>query len=425
MKKNLLFILIDCLRADALLGQQRYVKTPLMDFFCERGTSFTQAISTASTTSPSVTSILTGLYPFTHNIQGLLGYKLNPFCTTMQEIFKMKGYNTCAMVTGPLTKELNIHRGFDKYYHRAAHQNIYTDFANEIKLHIKDLSKDNKPWFIFLHLFELHLPRQLLRSYNSKEYGRNRYERALSSLDHRLGEILEDINLDNTIVILHADHGENVSNTIFELFFWKYRRKLLPLRRSLLRLTNRIRKFHSIWMGHGYHIYDFLIRVPLIFAGNGIFPAGRRIPDIVRQVDILPTIIECMQLSTGKINAMHGRSLMPLIKGEKMQEEPAYITACGREIKEKDYLVGLRKSNIKFVYAPMNSKIMPEMYDLKNDPSETKNLVYDMPDIAEKMKHELLSIQSKAILKEEPHVSEMVEEEKEKLKKTLQDLGYL
>jgi arylsulfatase A-like enzyme len=178
-------------------------------------------------------------------------------------------------------------------------------------------------------------------------------------------------------------------------------------------------------MGHGYHIYDFLIRVPLIFAGNGIFPAGRRIPDMVRQVDILPTIIECMQLSTKKADRMHGRSLLPLIKGEQMQEEPAYITACGREIKEKDYLVGLRKSNIKFVYAPMNSQIPPELYDLKDDPSESKNLVYSMPDIAEQMKQELLTIQATAMSMQEPHGSEMLQEEKEKLKKTLQDLGYL
>ena len=78
MRRNLLFILIDCLRADLCYGEESSAKTPVLSRLRQQGTSFNQAIAVATFTTPCVASIMTGLYPFAHGIRSLKGHKLAP-----------------------------------------------------------------------------------------------------------------------------------------------------------------------------------------------------------------------------------------------------------------------------------------------------------------------------------------------------------
>ena len=64
MKPNLLFLVIDSLRQDKCIGRQKSSVTPNLDKFIKNGTFFNQAISPASITVPSLSSIFTGLYPY-------------------------------------------------------------------------------------------------------------------------------------------------------------------------------------------------------------------------------------------------------------------------------------------------------------------------------------------------------------------------
>lgn len=425
MKKNLLFILIDCLRANACFETERKIKTPTIDILSKSGVSFTKAVSATSTTSPSVASIMTGLYPFSHGIEGLIGHKLKPDCMTIAEVFKRNGYKTCAMVTGPLMNELGLDRGFDEYLFRNSHVTLYTGFEKELLLKIGELSQGPAPWFLFVHLFELHLPRKLLPEFDSNKFGNNSYERALSSLDSQLDIILRELNLDNTIIVITGDHGENVTNALLESFFWKYKRRLIPLRRSLLSTKRRNR---HVWMGHGCHVYDPLIRVPLIFVGHDIFPPGRVIDNLVSHVDIYPTIVNALGRSVlpeAVMTGMDGRSLMPLLKGEKMPERPVYVSACGREIREEDRLEGLRTSDWKFIFAPHNPKIRQELYNIKDDPDESRNLASTMPDMVKKFKEELAVLKSIGEARLRTPETKMVDEEIEKVQGKLRELGYL
>ncbi len=413
MNRNVLFLLVDCLRADMCWGDDRTVQTPTINHLCKRGTIFTQAIATTSTTSPSVASIMTGCYPFAHGLRSLKGYKLNPGLSTLAEAFRSKGYRTYAMVTGPLLRSLGLDRGFDEYLWRDSLCTLYSEWWAELIDHIQGL-KTREPWFLFLHLWELHLPRQLLPAFNAPEYGHTKYERSLSCLDTRLGQILEIIDLDSTIVILHGDHGEGISTSLWH-------RAL----RRIMQLVGIGSSNRSIQLGHGHHVYEYLIRVPLILAGKGTFPEGKVIPKQVRQVDVFPTFLDILGISLSRQDSVHGTSLMPLIHGENFDEAPAYIEACGAVILDPDnWLAGLRTPEWKFIFAPNNPGTRPELYNLLADSRESLNLIETHVDVAARLRnviYELWNDWSVERYSEEV----MSPEEEQEVEHRLRELGYL
>ena len=71
MQRNVLFLMIDCMRADILWDRQRYPYVPNIDALMARSTSFTEMITAATTTTPSVATLLTGRYPAEHGVRSL------------------------------------------------------------------------------------------------------------------------------------------------------------------------------------------------------------------------------------------------------------------------------------------------------------------------------------------------------------------
>src|SRR5215211_3558889 len=107
-KPNVLFLMVDCLRADTLWDRERYPSMPHLDRLAERASVFTTAIAAATTTTPSVATMLTGLAPAEHGIRSLLGYKLRPGVRTLADELREAGYYTAAETTGPLFPETEL-----------------------------------------------------------------------------------------------------------------------------------------------------------------------------------------------------------------------------------------------------------------------------------------------------------------------------
>jgi len=386
MKKNCLFILVDCLRADKCFGNSRTARTPTIDSLCQRGTAFTQSITTTTTTSPSVASILTGLYPLRHGVRSLSGYKLNPSVRTLGQIFRDNGYHTYAEVTGALVPQIGLNKWFEQYNCRRGYENVYSSWYDDL-LEKFLYRKFEEPWFIFLHLFELHLPRQLRPKYNSRNFGANGYERALSSLDASLADLVRCVD-DNTIIVFHADHGEQIAQGMLQEHAVRLTRYPIALGRKLrLKSASRLHR-----LGHGFHVYDYLVRVPLIFVGRGILPENKIIPAQVRQIDIFPTIVDLLGLEHPD-SRLNGRSLLPLMKGEELPEIPAYCEACGGSLGDKSrWLAGLRTPKWKYVFAPYSNDVADELYDLENDPAEKENIASKRPRVARELRNRLLEI---------------------------------
>src|SRR3712207_4550548 len=93
---NVLFLMVDCMRADILWDRQRYPSVPNLDQLMTRSCSFTEMITAATTTTPSVATLMTGRYPAEHGVRSLLGYKLQPDVKTLPEILREHGYLTIA-----------------------------------------------------------------------------------------------------------------------------------------------------------------------------------------------------------------------------------------------------------------------------------------------------------------------------------------
>ena len=104
MKPNLLIIVVDSLRQDKCIGDTKSSHTPNLDEFINKGSFFSQAISTASKTVPSLSSIFTGKYPFESTIVEKDFFKLDPKISTFCDELKNNGY-TCNAILPEILKE--------------------------------------------------------------------------------------------------------------------------------------------------------------------------------------------------------------------------------------------------------------------------------------------------------------------------------
>lgn len=429
---NILLILVDGLRADCVYKENSTSFTPTIDFLQAQGTSFLQMVSTTSTTTPSIASLLTGLYPSAHGIRALHGYKLADR-KTYPEVFQKAGYYTRAEVTGPLRPELGLGRGFDDYVYRSEEDYLDTpwgaDFCEQLANGVFP-----KPWFLFVHLWELHVlwrkrwlvKRRVSRKFNVQRFGASSYERALSQLDEQLGKLLKTVNFQETLFVLTSDHGERIYHSIKEEQ-WAWIRhqfkQILSWQQSSRRRLEENYRLLSI--GHGFHVYEDLIRIPLILSGNR-FPPGRIIKNLVRQIDILPTLADILGLVIPHTLITHGRSLMPLIRREPWEDFPAYIEATGRELlRKKDWRAGLRTPRYKFIFGPDNPELPEELYDLESDPYEEHSLVQEHPDLSSKLKAILLSLLNMEPQRLNLTSTRMSPEEDRMMLKQLKRLGYM
>ena len=161
MQPNILFLLIDCLRADAILGPDRGAQTPTLDRLVRNGVAYTQAVSSASSTTPCVASLLTGTYSFVHGIRSIFGLKMNAAVFSLAEAFQAHGYQTVAEVSGPLFPETGLPRGFDTYHFREGSAYLSTAWGADFR-HRLQSQEFRQPWFLFLHFWELHHHRHIL-----------------------------------------------------------------------------------------------------------------------------------------------------------------------------------------------------------------------------------------------------------------------
>ena len=408
---NILVLLIDCLRADALFGQGRGCQTPTLDRLVRSGVSCTQAVSSASSTTPCVASLLTGTYSFVHGIRSIFGLKLSPQVPSLVEVFKAHGYHTYAEVSGPLFPETRLDRGFDTYDFRDGPAYLSTDWGTDLRHRLQ--TAYHQPWFGFLHLWELHHHRHILPRFRSRAYGRNRYERALSCLDDQLASVI-DLLPPNTIVVVHGDHGEKLVKT--DLGYRTYR-----LLRDVFGPSIAKRE------GHEMDVYEDLIRVPLVFsflgpAAHPQLPAGQTVTQPVRQIDVLPTLLELAGLTPP--DDIHGRSLVPALATDTPLGLEAYLEAFLRiHSNPRDRRVGWRTAEWKYIYAPENPELPEELYQLTADPGERHNLIETQPEVGLRLRQQIERLQNGPLAANPGQ--QMSADERRALEKRMADLGYL
>ena len=432
MRRNVLFLMVDCMRADTLWDRQRYPSLPNLDALKARSTSFNEMITAATTTTPSVATLLTGRYPAEHGIRSLLGFKLQPDVKTLPEILKEHGYNTYAEVTGPLFPVTGLGRGFDVYNRRERHW--YLDTAWGTRTLSRLAAGLPEPWFMFLHLWELHWPRKAKGQFASPRYGKQLYQRSVAYLDSQLPRILDTIDPEKTVVVVTGDHGEGIAGAIDDPRPWvqfavsagyKLTKGLPPkAKKRILTLGKRAvlaGQDQQELAGHAQLcVYDYLIRVPLIVSAPGMLPEGKAVDTQVRHVDIAPTILDAVGIDPTPYGMQP--SLVPMMWGDDTADRPAVSEALQTMLHDNvNRLVGLRTGKHKYIAAPENPSVPEELYDLETDPREKHNLALEQPTLLAELREQLRAAQN-------GHgggAVRMSAEEEAMVKDRLEALGYI
>ena len=201
------------------------------------------------------------------------------------------------------------------------------------------------------------------------------YDAQIRFVDEQIGLLLDELeekgSLDETIIIVTADHGEEFGE-------------------------------HGVF-SHGT-VYDSTIRVPLIIQGPTI-PSGLIIEEQVELLDLAPTIIDILGLR--EISSLHGESLLKVIKERRTKKHGIISVAYA---KANRILVSYRTKKWKYILT-MNSKneiTGRELYNLSSDPGETKNLYSIEKEKARELELRILDYVSTEKLKE----SSIIEREK-------------
>ena len=454
MKPNILFLLIDTFRADKFSGPEKTSKTPNIDSLIKNGTYFDQAVSCSDGTILSCAGLFTGLHPFKTGMMSPGYKKIDPNVKSYFSILKKQGYNFYSYIPS-LTDSLRIFPEWENNdYPFDYYWNLSEGLGKKI-INLLESKKMNQPWFYYIHIEDLHFPITITKDFDDEKFGTSKYERKVSAMDEWIGKILKKIDLKNTLVVITADHGayiKAVSNENLKINLEVngelqthvrnignlIPKQLQPLKSKLFLSLEKIRKQKKyskiqdlkltpyekralLWQRSDveHFLFDELVRVPLLFYGYNT-SKNIKISQQVRIIDIFPTILDIIGIKDFN-QSVDGQSLTPLIKGNLLSEEPAYLeTHYSIDLKSLDK-IGIRTSEFKFFRDKNDPTKLIHLYDLKNDPHENNNIANIKPKIANEMEIILQDLISNT----SPNLENYDEDETKKIEDELKKLGYI
>lgn len=339
---NVLLVTIDTLRADRLgaYGSKRSL-TPNLDEFAARSSTFTRAYAHTTTTLASHTNIFLGLTPPFHGVHDNLNFTVRQEFVTLAERLGGQGYATGAFIGGfPLVSYFGLNQGFSIYDDSFGPQATRTRSAAiqagerpaaEVWASARRwLRGRSSPWFLWVHFYDPHEPYDPPEPYKTK-FRQSPYDGEVAYVDAVFGDILRELRdqgqAETTMVVCVGDHGESLGE-------------------------------HNE-ATHGYGAYDATIWIPLMVHVPGLAP--RVIGQNVSHIDLFPTV--CDAAGIDQPGQLQGRSLLPLMRGQKLPDRPVYFESLSAYYSMGwAPLRGFIDQQIKFIDSPR-----PEVYDLQRD----------------------------------------------------------
>lgn len=365
---NLIFILVDTLRADRLhaYGYARET-SPWMDYLANTGIRFATTVSQSSWTKASMASMWTGTWP---NRNGVTRWShgLPPEATMPAEIFQEAGFQTAGIWrNGWVAPTFGFSQGFDTYLRplpgagpdrfqkKTPSSSTVIGTDEDLTMAATEFINvfGHQRFFLYLHYMDVH---QYAYDEVSGRFGTTYsdvYDNSIHWVDRNIGallQVLQDRDLQKkTVIVIGADHGEGFREHGFE--------------------------------GHAKTLYREVAEVPFIISLPFEMNPGVVVTQTVANVDIWPTVLDLFGLPA--LPDSDGKSLLPLVeaaaKGETAPfDRPAFAQidrSWGRPTGEPDPLLSMTQGSVRAMLPLLPEKQGEvEYFDRSADPWEAKNL---------------------------------------------------
>lgn len=194
--------------------------------------------------------------------------------------------------------------------------------------------------------------------------------------------------------------------------------KLLDMHMRMLASSYR----RNMQEGHIIALYDYLVRVPLVIRAPDGLPRGRTFDRMVRQPDILPTVLDLLGIGSDRLGDIDGRSFKAVIDGAPWEPLPAYLSLTG--LPDDLEVRGVRTEQYKYTYGPCNAEMPQELYNLREDPGESRNLAGAEPALCRRLRQ--LAESMLPVGSETPvDVVQLTPDQQQSIERHLQELGYI
>lgn len=444
-RPNVVLLVIDALRHDRVEAERDGIPVmPALKGLRDESLWFANATAACSWTKPSMVSMFTSLAVPAHGVEYSSVVKNVPVAQRfipetlklLPECLRDAGYYTMGVQTNPhLTGEMGFAQGINDYPYLplAAADRVTQEAHALLEKHAGEM-----PFFLYLHYIDPHEPywppERYKRLFNAesgveparlprlepgafkkyfddarmvgagwkqereiepfsreeKEVVRAYYDGEARFADDQVSRVLESIARDfpNTLIVVTADHGEEL---------WDHGST-----------------------GHGHTLYNELLHVPLLMMGPGIQP--RVVEQPAQAIDLVPTIAGYVGIAPS--DAWQGRDLL---QGDG--SGPAYVfsrTRASLPVEMVD-LHAVQHDCWKLVADQHTGEAL--LFNLAEDPGETRNMQVENPDIVAAMRNALAAhLAQCGSLRERLKIPEHEGEPAELSDETMQqlrDLGYV
>ena len=407
-RPNILLITVDTFRADHIgYDGYPYATTPNLDSLSASGVFFKKAFTTSGWTAPGLISIQTSLYAPSHGVD-IRGRSMNPSVITLAEALREVGYRAPDIFF--LTDIPNFQNlGLEPWARRTQ----YLHDGDEILFRWleEEAAASDRPFFLYYHYRDLHQPYAPGEEYEElfaenafgprwnpmswvrrfvadekmaivqrdvmvprgtldfapwdKRWVDALYDGEVRRLDDhifgRLRRVLREQGLeDNTIIVVSADHGEEL------------------LEHGLIGHVSTFKEGS---------LSEEITRIPLIFWAPGRLPKGLVLEEaLVQAIDVMPTLLELARAPIPE--GVQGRSLRPLFAGGTLPPRPLFLETSGGGYtadlaQYASRTRALRTERWKLIWHTPGDAI--ELYDIALDPAEDDEVSQANPQIADSL----------------------------------------
>jgi len=333
---------------------------------------FERALAPAPLTLPAHASLFTGNYPPRHGVRDNGGFFLGEQETTLAERLRTRGVKTGGFVGSyVLDRTWGIAQGFDTYVDNFDLSKFETPSLADVERPANAVADRALAWldtvkssrfFGWVHFYDAHSPYAPPEPYRTR-FADRLYVGEIAFVDAQIARIVAFLEaehlLDRTVIVAIGDHGESLGA-------------------------------HGE-STHGFFIYNAALHVPLIIRAPYDALRSRRVSDVVRSIDVMPTVLDLLGVPLPE--GVDGTSLVPMMTGAVKEFA---LTAYAEAVYPRYHygwsdLRSVTSGRFKYIEAPR-----PELYDVVDDPNETHNLYESQLALAGRLAAALKTIETTA-----------------------------